>query len=399
MRARHVQRTIVLAAFLHASAFASAWDCEVLPSEQKVDIDAQSGAKIIFATTDPASDTNLYFHDRCFLWDNRLMLFYSDRFGRTEIMGYLLETGELLRLNRAEDAATGSPVASRKGDRLFVKKENSICEWQLSISTRPQTAARVTERTLAALPAGAQYNSSLDENCDGSLLAYIYAVEGVDYISFYDFTTGELRPATKLSFNTQHLQFHWSRPDLLSFCRGYGSDHAPLDPKEAPHARIWFMNVNTRVPIPAFYQVPGELVTHECWWVNDQITFLGGHRNVDDRVEAHVKVLDLKTGDIRIVGAGAWWDEGTAPQLSQVNWWHAAGSPDGKWVAADNWHGIIALFNAKTTEKKILTSGHRTYGKGAHPHAGWDLASKQVEFTSNKRGNPDVCIAVIPGDW
>ncbi|MBN1464299.1 hypothetical protein JXA02_00965, partial [candidate division KSB1 bacterium] len=104
-------------------------------------------------------------------------------------------------------------------------------------------------------------------------------------------------------------------------------------------------------------------------------------------------------GDIRIIGAGAWWEEGTAAQLAQVNWWHAAGSPDGRWIAADNWHGIIALFDAKTTEKKILTTGHRTYGGGAHLHVGWDLKGDMVEFTSNKLGNADVCIGVVPKEW
>jgi hypothetical protein len=51
-------------------------------------------------------------------------------------------------------------------------------------------------------------------------------------------------------------------------------------------------------------------------------------------------------------------------------------------VAADNWHGIIAIFDAKTTRMYILTIGHRTYGRGAHPHMGWNLESKSVEFTS-----------------
>jgi len=107
----------------------------------------------------------------------------------------------------------------------------------------------------------------------------------------------------------------------------------------------------------------------------------------------------LKTGEIRIIGAGAWLPGIEAKELSKVNWWHASGSPDGRWVAGDNWHGIIALFDAKTTEKRILTSGHRTYGHGAHPHVGWDLFGKSVEFTSNKFGNPDVCIGMIPKNW
>ncbi len=399
MHKKLIPAMALLAVFLQATAFSLAWDCEVLPPERKVEEDMESGAKIIFVTTGPASDTNLYFHDRCFLSSNRLMLFNSDRFGRNEIMGYLLDTGELVRLNRRQDAAAASPVASKRGDRLFVVKENSICEWQVKIATEPRSTVCITERRLAALPAGAQPSASLDENCDGSLLAFIYAADGADHLAVYDFAADDVRPATALGFKTAHVQFHWNRPDLLSFSRGYGGDRAPLDPAAPPHARFWFMNVNTRVPIPAFYQVPGEIATHECWWVNDQITFIGGHHSVDGREEGHVKVLDLKTGEIRIIGAGAWMDNATASQLAQVNWWHAAGSPGGKWVAADNWHGTIALFNAKTTEKKILTTGHRTYGSGAHPHVGWDLTGERVEFTSNKLGNSDVCIVRIPEDW
>jgi len=98
-------------------------------------------------------------------------------------------------------------------------------------------------------------------------------------------------------------------------------------------------------------------------------------------------------------GAGGWLPGVEASPLSAINWWHASGSPDGRWVAADNWHGIIALFDAQTTRMHTLTTHHRTYGGGAHPHVGWDLTGKSVEFTSNKLGSPDVCIGEIPDHW
>jgi len=113
------------------------------------------------------------------------------------------------------------------------------------------------------------------------------------------------------------------------------------------------LNINTHVPVPAFYKVPGELVTHECWWINDQMTFIGAHNKDGDREEGHVKILDIKTGEIRIIGTGAWWDEGTAFQISKVNWWHASGSADGKWIAADNWHGIVALISVKIIKQYL----------------------------------------------
>jgi hypothetical protein len=133
--------------------------------------------------------------------------------------------------------------------------------------------------------------------------------------------------------------------------------------------------------------------------VNDQMTFIGGHHHEGSREEGHVKTLNLLTSDIQIQAAGACIEQVTASQLAEVNWWHAAGSPNGKWIAADNWHGIIAIFNARTTERKTLTQGHRTCGSGHHLHVGWDTTGQRVEFTSNAHGNPHVYIAEIPKDW
>ncbi len=70
---------VFLVVFLQAVAFASTWDCEVLMSEQKVEIDDQSGARITFARTHPATDTNIYTHHRCFLWGRISALVYSEK--------------------------------------------------------------------------------------------------------------------------------------------------------------------------------------------------------------------------------------------------------------------------------------------------------------------------------
>lgn len=374
----------------------------MLPSEQEVQIDPVSGARVVFATTHPGADSNFYFHERCFLHNNRMMLFNSDRFGRTEVMAYLLDTGELVRLTRPQEASLGSRVASVKGDRLYAVKQGGLHEWRLDVTTSPETRVRVTGRRLVDLPAGAQQRSSLDENCDGSLLTFAYLLDGEHFIGFYDVVAGRLLPPARIGFKLDHLQFHRNRPDLVSFSRTYetGGDWAPLDPPDPTRARLWTLHRQVRQPLPAFFQAPGELATHECWWVRDQMTFIGGHHHEGSREEGAVKVLDFKTGEIRIIGSGAWVEGVPAEQLSQVNWWHAAGSPDGRWVVADNWHGIVALFEAQTTRKRILTTGHRVYGSGGHhPHAGWDTKGEYVEFTSNKRGNPDVCLVAIPTEW
>lgn len=301
----------------------------------------------------------------------------------------------MIRLNNANGVAAKFPEASRDGNHIYVVKNNSIFIWQIHYVDEQDIHVQVKETKLCDYPEGAVPIHGLNENSDGSLLSYAYISNELYHIAVVKIVTGKSEVICQLNYQIQHVQFSWNRPDLLSFARSYGSDTAPLESTDPLHARIWFVNVKTKTPVPAFYQVPGELVTHECWWVNDQITFIGGHR----KEEGHVKVLDLKTNETRVIGAGSWLENVEPKDLAKVNWWHASGSPDGRWIVADNWHGIISVFDGKNTRMSLLTTGHRVYGSGAHPHAGWDLYGKSVEFTSNKLGNPDVCIGKIPDDW
>lgn len=377
------------------NSYAKDWQCEIFPSERKTEIDVTSGAEITFITTNKSNDNNLYFHDRCWLLDSKIMMFNSDRTGRTEIFAYIAQTGELIRFNRTVDAAAKFPEASKSGNKIYIVRDQSIYTWEVSLDLEDKTTVGITEKKLCDYPKESVPIHGLNENADGTLISFGYQLKESYHIAVVNTTTGVSDHIAEMDYPIQHMQFSKNRSDLISYARAYGSDTAPLDPNEKQHARIWFVNIHTKIPTPAFYQVPGELVTHECWWVNDQITFIGGHR----KEEGHVKVFDLKTNEIRVIGAGAWIENVDARELAKVNWWHAAGSPDGRWVLADNWHGVIAIFDAQTTQMRILTSGHRIYGSGAHPHAGWDLSGNSVEFTSNKLGNPDVCIGKIPGQW
>lgn len=79
---------------------------------------------------------------------------------------------------------------------------------------------------------------------------------------------------------------------------------------------------------------------------------------------------------------------------------HASGSPDGRWAAADNFHGDIVLFDARTAEERPLSRGHRVFGSdGAHPHVDRAPASDRGVYASDRRGNPDVVIRRVPQAW
>ncbi|MGA1237694.1 MAG: hypothetical protein ACO34E_12610 [Limisphaerales bacterium] len=256
--------TLICVICSSALASADTWKCTILPSEHTLSSDPASGARLIRVTSHNAADSNLYFHQRCFLPNNKLMLFYSDRSGRNEIMGYLLETGELIRFNTSPQPASGSPVASRHANRIFVSRNNQIYRWDLTITTTPGTSVEVTETLLTSLPPGASQRSFIDENSNGTLLVYAYSLNDEHYLGFCSTDTGSPLPPTKLDFKPDHIQFHRTRPDLVAFNRIYGSDVAPKDPAAPRHARIWFLNTETRIPTPAFWQVPGEITTQEC---------------------------------------------------------------------------------------------------------------------------------------
>ncbi len=370
------------------------WDCAILPSEAAVTTDSVSGAEVVFVTTHPAVDVNLYFHQRSWLTDGSLLLFLSNRSGRQELFGYIEATGELVRLTSPGDPVPRYPTASIAGNGVYLMKGNAVYRWEVELRLKPRTEVRVTERKIADL---GRTTTELTESCDRRYLATHGAVEGGagSDILLIDVQSGTVSTAVTLPYSISHLQFSRTRPDLIMYAHRYGTDYAPPDTAAERHCRMWLANIKTHVSWPLHWQEPGELNTHECWWVGDQITFCGGYA----RGWSPVRVLDLHTGVMRVIGEGAYWEGATPAELAEVNWWHASGDYQGRWVAADNWHGIIALFDATTTQRRILAVGHRTYGGGVHPHVGWNHLGGEVVFASNRRGNPDVCVARIPKDW
>ena len=383
---------LFLATGFCCQGMAQVYMLEVFPAEHRVVEDPDSGALLRYLTTDPAQDTNLYFHDRSWLEDGSLILFHSER-EAGGLMGYLTETGELVRLHTPKGGLL-RPTAAKQGTRVYALRERDVLELTLSIETSKApkenpSEVRMEERLICTLPEYSQI-CTLNESCDGKFVSIgMTGTQEGDLPTIYvaDVASGALRKVCEIEGNTfaSHVQWSQETPYLLSYA---GEDAR----------RLWVVDIRDGSQKQIYTQWPGELVTHDSWWVNDQIVFFGGvHPKPTE--DAHVKVLNWKTGEVRIIGAGAWWEDATPEKISRRNWWHGAGSMDGRWIAADNWHGDIMLFEVKTTRPRLLTRDHRTYGSGAHPHVGWSRDGKSVIFTSHKLGNPNVCVATIPDAW
>jgi hypothetical protein len=275
------------------------------------------------------------------------------------------------------------------------------------------TRVTATERVLCLLPEGGA-STALNPSCDGKYLAlgvtgFKDPARGPTIVKI-NVKSGQLSEVCRLPQPPGyggHVQWSRTSPHLISFAGGRGPTKdvaGPARRKAGPEdyatsdQRLWVVDIREGIPRNVYWAEEGELVTHESWWIDDQLLFCGG-KSPNDAVLSHVKVLNIYSGDVRIIGAGAWLPGVSASDTARLNWWHAAGSANGRWIAADNWHGDIMLFEGKTARPRLLTTGHRTYGKGEHPHVGWDRRGEKVVFASHLLGNLDVCIATIPKSW
>ena len=252
-------------------------------------------------------------------------------------MGYLTQTGELVVLTTPTGSVSAATAAAQRNS-IFCMRGRHVLELTPRVELSPDPATTpstvsVTERLIVTLPSGGQLNVSHDDQYLSVGLKG--AVTTINVIRVAD---GHLREVCKVEPPAQwhgHLQWSHTPSNLLSFAGGddWHSEGAP--------DRIWVLDPTGGVPRPAYHQVDGELVTHESWWVDDQILYCGAPRAVGFEADpakrelSHVNVLNPKTGVVRILGAGSWWSGATDAEIWKRNWWHCAGSEDGRWVVAD----------------------------------------------------------------
>lgn len=407
---------MLLAASLKVAAIS--YPLEVLPPEAKRMTDPKTGAELLFLTTAAEKDSNLYFHEYSWLADESVILFTSSR-TNGGLMGYVTATGELIRLHTPQ-GGLGAATAAARGNAIFAVRGREIVEVKLVMQLSVEPALRrsrvtATERILCTVPDGSP-STALNPSCDGKYVALGITGFADDSrgpsILKVALKTGKLSEVCRLPRTPGyggHIQWSRTNPNLISFAGGRGPTgdvagpvHTSAGPEDyaARGQRLWVVDIRDGVPRNVYLAEEGELVTHESWWVNDQILFCGGRSPMTaPAVLSHVKALNIYSGEVRIAGAGSWWPQATPAEAARLNWWHVAGSADGRWIAADNWHGDVMLFEGKTTRPRLLTTNHRTYGQGEHPHVGWDRRGEKVVFASHLLGDLNVCVATIPKAW
>src|SRR2546423_13362168 len=106
------------------AAMAAEFSLDVLPPEHKRITDPKTGAELLFLTTAPEKDSNLYFHEYSWLADESVILFTSSR-RNGGLMGYITATGELIRFNIPQHGL-GGVTAAAKGNAVLGVRGGAI---------------------------------------------------------------------------------------------------------------------------------------------------------------------------------------------------------------------------------------------------------------------------------
>jgi hypothetical protein len=260
-----------------AEAAERVYPLEVLPPEYRRMTDPQTGVELLFLTTAPETDANLYFHEYSWLADESVILFTSAR-AKGGLMGYITATGELIRFHTPQGSLGGATAAAR-GNSLFALRGRNVVEIKLAMELSGKPAVKpsravATERVLCTLPDGAP-SSSLNPNCDGKYLSL--GVSGFadrargPTIYKIAIRSGKLSEVCRLPLVPgygAHVQWSRTNPNLISFAGGRGptKDFAgPVPPATSPEdyagrgGRLWVVDIREGVPRNVYLAAEGEL--------------------------------------------------------------------------------------------------------------------------------------------
>lgn len=301
---------------------------------------------------------NLYFHFSNFTADNRYVIFSNDRSGSPQLYRVSVPEGEIIQLTHEPGVqpttACPDPTNPR---RVYYARDNSI--YSIDVESFAQ-------RKLVTLPGrgGAQPTVSKD----GKTLAVGFQVDDKTWeIGVIDTTSGQYRRVLQQGFRIGHVQHSPTDPVIFYSWEtsGYAPQRTWLVNTDGTGNRPFYANVE-----PAKWLTPlKEWITHEAW-----VPATGEMTMIQDRFG----ILMVKpSGEWRVVTKG-WY-------------WHAAASPDGKRLIADDLEGQLWLIDVATGASKLLAT-HVRQPKMIHNHASWDRTGRYVQFNYTHDGKQSIAL-------
>ena len=361
-----------------------------LPPEKRVVRDAVTGATLTFLTTDPANDSKPYQTDPTWTADGRWILLRSNRGDGAQAFLLEAQTGDIIQVT---DGATNTSTVSlsRKTNKLYLLRDHRIVEVRLdplladARAGKPKDPAAY-ERVVATLPedlrAGAlavdpdeshvyfgvivsaplagrreidKRNTDPAEDRAAARRRFEAAGKGESSIRSIDLATGEMRTVIDVPFRLGHLQTNPWVPGEILYCHETTGD--------APQ-RMWAVRADGTGNRPLYVESPDEWVTHETFSGKDEVMFdLMGHLPYLRERPTGVAVVNLRTNHMTILGQ---IDEDMTGG-GTGGYWHANGSPDGRWAVADSFLGNVYLIDRRNGERILLTTDHKMLPDHAHP--------------------------------
>jgi len=322
--------------------------------ERQVYSDPQTGVRIQELTRAPTASDNLYFHFPNFTADNRFLIFVSNRGGSWQIFRAEVATGRIVQLtdNPATSARTACPDHT-DARRIYCLRGPEVVALDI---------VDFTERKVGEIPkpfVGGFQQPTLSR--DGKQLTLAKQRDEANWeIGLMDTATGAYRTVLTQGFRIGHVQH--SPTDPIIFYVWETGGYAPQ--------RSWLVNDNGTANRPFYARTDPktwftplkEWVTHEAW-VNET---------------GEMTMINDKQG-VMLVGK-----DGTARMVSQGDYWHAAATPDGKFIAVDDMQGRLWLIKTDTGAARLLATGLRDKLRSVHAHPSFDRLGRYLQFHTGR---------------
>lgn len=321
--------------------------------EQRTYADPVTGLEVRELTASGSAADNLYFHCSNFTADNRYVLFTSDRSGSRQLFRAEVESGRLVQLTDEPGvAASGACPDPTAAGRVYLLRGAEA----LALNLEDFSTRRVGE--IPGPYVGGFQAPSVSG--DGRWLATGKQRDAANWeIGLLDTATGAYRAVLTQGFRIGHVQHSPKEPVIFYVWETGG--YAPQ--------RTWLVNADGSGNRPFYVRTAPtnwftplkEWVTHEAW-----VAGTGDMTMVNDKLGV---MLVKPSGEARMVREG--------------HYWHAAASPDGSRIVADDFDGRLWLIEVATGEVRLLATGLRDTVR-VHPHASFDRRGHYVQFHTGR---------------
>lgn len=273
-----------------------------------------------------------------------------------------------------ERIVTTLPADLRDAGGFGVDADESKAYWGVTWGEPPPRPARpTTASTPRERRSIDDANTNPVEAREAARQRFAEAGKGPGGIRSIDLRTGEIKTVIDVDFRMGHVQTsHWV-PGEIIYCHETTGD--------GPQ-RMWTVRGDGTGNRPLYVETPDEWITHETSSGPDEVMFnIMGHLPYLREHPTGVAVINLRTHSMKILGQV----EEDMGRGRQGGFWHANGSPDGKWAVSDTFKGDIFLISRATGERVLLTTDHKMRPDHTHPIFSPD--SKRVLIQSGHRSD------------